>query len=194
MDIAAYKKELRREKIRARNALTEEQRSVYSAEICGRIADTPEYAAAETIFIYKWVKGEVRLDELERTAAIDGKRLIYPLCITKTEMLAIEPGSGSDAWKESGFMGIMEPVPERGRVIDPAEIELAICPCSSFDEQCRRLGMGGGFYDRYLPGCINAAKIAVAFEAQLAEEIPADEYDIPVEAVITEKRILRREV
>ena len=192
MNIKTYKEELRREKIRTRNALTEDQRSVYSAEICRRIADTPEYAAAETILLYKWVKGEVRLDELERIASADGKCLVYPLCITKTEMLGVEPGSGSDAWNMNGYMGIMEPVAEHGRVVEASEIDLVICPCTSFDEQCRRLGMGGGFYDRYLPGCINAAKMAVAFEIQRADEIPKDEYDITVDAVISEKGIIRR--
>jgi 5-formyltetrahydrofolate cyclo-ligase len=47
--------------------------------------------------------------------------------------------------------------------------------------------MGGGYYDRYLPGCTGAARIAVAFEVQKADEIPSDENDCPVDAVVTEK-------
>ena len=192
MDLRAYKKELRKEKIRAREALAENERIVYSRKICGRITETPEYENAETIFVYKWVKGEVRLDELEKRAADDGKRLIYPLCVSRTEMLAIEPGCDADAWEDSGYMGIREPVLRKGNVIDPADIDLIIAPCSSFDDQCGRLGMGGGFYDRYLPECSNAKIIAVAFEAQRSEEIPMDEYDCPVDAVATEERLIRR--
>ncbi len=190
MDLKAYKKELRKEKIRAREALPEEDRVRFSAEICRRIVRAPEYAEAETIFVYKWVRGEVRLDELEKQAAADGKKLIYPLCISKTEMLAIEPGNGADAWT-SGYMGIVEPVPELGKVTDPADIDLVIAPCASFDERCGRLGMGGGFYDRYLPRCVKAKIIAAAYEAQRSEEIPLDEYDFPVDAVATEERLVR---
>ena len=194
MDIKQYKKELRKEKIKAREDLPEEIRAAYSREICRRLSGSPEYARAKTIFVYKWVKGEVRLDEFEKKAASDGKRLVYPLCVSKTEMIAIEPGEGEAAWKESGFMGIREPVPEHGTVIDPADIDLIIAPCSSFDDQCRRLGMGGGFYDRYLPECVNASIIAVGFEVQRAGEIPADEYDFAVNAVATEDRIIRKNV
>ena len=178
MDLNEYKKKLRKEKIRAREALPEEDRAGYSAQICGRIIRTPEYA-------------EVRLDELEKQAAADGKRLLYPLCVSRTEMLAVEPGAGDDAWADSGFMGIREPVSEKGRIIGPSEIDLVIAPCAAFDEKCRRLGMGGGFYDRYLPGCTGAKIIAAAYEVQCAEEIPTEEFDFTAGAVATEKRLIR---
>ena len=191
MDLNEYKKKLRKEKIRAREALPEEDRAGYSAQICGRIIRTPEYAEAEIIFVYKWIRGEVRLDELEKQAAADGKRLLYPLCVSRTEMLAVEPGAGDDAWADSGFMGIREPVSEKGRIIGPSEIDLVIAPCAAFDEKCRRLGMGGGFYDRYLPGCTGAKIIAAAYEVQCAEEIPTEEFDFTAGGVATEKRLIR---
>jgi hypothetical protein len=69
--------------------------------------------------------------------------------------------------------------------------QLFSCGTFAFDEEGRRLGMGGGYYDRYLPECVNAYVAAAAYEVQKAEEIPADEYDVPVDAVISEKRIYR---
>lgn len=187
MDLKDAKRELRKEKIAAREALTEEERFRCSAAICRRITETQAYRDAGTVFAYKWVRGEVKLDALEEAAARDGKRLVYPLCVSRTEMIAVEPGDCEDAWKDSGSFGIMEPDPEKGRICDPPEIDLVICPCSSFDEEGHRLGMGGGYYDRYLPGCTGAARIAVAFEVQKADEIPSDEHDCPVDAVVTEK-------
>ena len=83
----------------------------------------------------------MKLDDLEACAERDGKRMVYPLCISGTEMIAVEPGSG--------------------------------------------------YYDRYLPECINAAKFAVAFEVQKSDKIPADEFDIRVQAVISEAGINR---
>ena len=49
------------------------------------------------------------------------------------------------------------------------------------------MGMGGGFYDRYLPGCTHADYIAAAFEVQKSVGIPVGRYDIPVDCVVTEK-------
>ena len=187
MDLKDAKRELRKEKIAAREALTEEERFSCSAAICRRITETHAYRDAGTVFAYKWVRGEVKLDSLEEAAAHDGKRLVYPLCVSRTEMIAVEPGAGEDAWKDSGSFGIREPDPEKGRICDPSEIDLVICPCSSFDEEGHRLGMGGGYYDRYLPDCVNAVRIAAAFEVQKADFVPADEHDCIVDAVVTEK-------
>lgn len=184
-----YKKWLRGRKTGAREALSEADRAAFSSEICRRIRELPEYAKADTVMLYKWVKGEVRLDELEAAAAADGKRLVYPLCVSRTEMTAVEPGTGADAWKDSGFGGIMEPDPAAGKITDPEEIGLVVCPCTSFDEACRRLGMGGGYYDRFLPLCVNAARVAAAYETQKSVLVPVDENDVTVDAVATEKKI-----
>lgn len=191
-DVKAFKHALRKEKIAAREALSEEDRIQWSKQICERVLATEEYKKANVIFGYKWYKGEVKLDVLEAQAKADGKRMVYPLCISKTEMEAIEPGDEEGAWV-SGYMGIMEPVREKGVIVPPEDIDLVVAPCSAFDDECRRCGQGGGFYDRYLPKCTSADMIAVAFEVQNTKEIPTDEYDFAVPAVATEKRLIRRD-
>ena len=191
-DVKEFKRALRKEKIAAREALADEDRIEWSRSICRRVLETEEYKKANVIFAYKWYKGEVKLDALEAQAKADGKRLVYPLCISNTEMEAIEPGDEEGAWTDSGYKGIMEPVREKGVIVAPEDIDLVVAPCSAFDDECRRLGQGGGFYDRYLPKCSDADMIAVAFEVQRAEEIPTDEYDFAVPAVATEKRLIRR--
>ena len=181
-----YRRWLRSRMIKARNSLSEDERIEKSRMICASVAGTEAWEKARRILVYKWTRGEVKLDELEKTGREQGKELIYPLCVSDTEMIAVLPGKGEDAWK-SGYYGILEPDEQKGKVIPPEEIDLVICPCSSFDCECRRMGMGGGFYDRYLPGCVNAYFTAVAFEVQKSLEIPADPHDIPVDCVITEK-------
>ena len=197
LDKAAARKALRKEKIAAREALSPEERAEKSRAICANILQTPEYAKAKTVFIYKFVKGEVQLKVLEEANAAlpeeERKTLLYPLCIEDRQMLAIEPGSAdmeSDAWKKGAF-GIPEPVSERGRVVDPADIDLVVSPCSSFDESGMRLGMGGGYYDRYLPKCTKADVMLVAYECQGCEAVPAEPWDVPVPCIVTEARVLR---
>ncbi len=196
---AALRKALRKEKIKAREALTPQERAEKSRSICAHILQTPEWKRAKTVMIYKFVKGEVQLTGLEEAnealPEAERKTLLYPLCIEDRGMLAIAPGSmdlNSAAWKKGAF-GIPEPVPEQGSVVAPEDIDLVVSPCSSFDGTFMRLGMGGGYYDRYLPKCRKADVMLVAFECQRAESIPAEDWDVPVPCIVTEERVLRAE-
>ena len=184
------RKETRKQGISARESLSDQERADYSALICDTVRALPEYQQAEKILAYKWTKGEARLTKLETYARRDGKTLCYPLCVSDTEMVAVEPGEGRNAWRKGAY-GIKEPVVSEGRIPGPLEFDLVICPCSTFDEQCNRMGMGAGYYDRYLPKCKNAAVIAVAFEAQKSDPLPVNEWDRPMDAVVTESAVYR---
>ncbi|MBR4551116.1 MAG: 5-formyltetrahydrofolate cyclo-ligase, partial [Oscillospiraceae bacterium] len=106
------------------------------------------------------------------------------VCTDRTHMLAVKPGAH---WETDSF-GISVPVLTESEVFRPEAIDLILCPCSAFDDEGRRLGMGRGYYDRFLPQCTRAYKILVAFEAQQLHEVFTDEHDIPMDAVITESR------
>lgn len=179
-----YKKWLRKKCKAARNNLTEEERISFSSQIAARIASSPAFKEAQTIMIYKWTSGEVKLDELEKEGRFffDNKTLVYPY-VTGKEMIAIKPGEGEGAWREGAF-GIREPNPEMGTVVLPEEIDLVICPLVGYDSQGNRLGMGGGYYDRYLPLCKNAKKIGVAFTVQKLPKVPTLDHDIKLDEII----------
>lgn len=176
--------------IGGRESLSERERMAFSAVISEKIATSDEFKQAETILIYKGVKGEVRLEELECAAVAEGKRTAFPLCISKTEMIALIP-NGADSWKKGAF-GILEPVREASVEIPPEKIDLVICPCTAFDDMCNRMGMGGGYYDRYLLRCSNANIAAVAFEAQKVKSVPVESHDRPMDKVFTEERVYGR--
>lgn len=173
--------------IRLRKGLTKEQVMELSYKICGRVIDSEEYKKAEKILVYNAVNGEVSLKKLIETAKKEGKIIAYPLCRKNRKMDALVPKS-ADAFV-SGAFGIMEPDERRSVIIEPEEIDLVICPLTAFDESGRRLGMGGGYYDRYLPKCKNAYIAAAAYEFQKIAEVPADEFDFWMHTVFTEKNI-----
>ena len=141
--------------------------------------------------LYKFTRGEVQLTDLEeanRKLTPDKQKcFLYPLCTEDRQMLAIAPGAGEGAWHKGSF-GISEPDPERGQTVSPEQIDLVICPCSSFDTSGHRLGMGGGYYDRFLPACRKAKIVAVAFDVQESLALPTEPWDVPVWRVITESR------
>ena len=142
---------------------------------------------AKTVLIYRAVPGEVQLDALETAPQARGKRIVFPRCVSDTEMTALLP-HGQNAWA-NGYRGIQEPLPERSEQIAPEDIDLVICPCTVFDADCHRMGMGAGFYDRYLKKCTHARAIAVAFECQKTQKVPTAPWDCSIECVFTESEV-----
>ena len=185
-----YRMYLRGRGIQAREAIPVPRREADSARIVERIVETEAFQNARTVFLYEHTRAEASLEELVRHPASRGKRFAYPLCLDEREMEALVP-EGMDAWR-AGKFGILEPVPELSETVAPEEIDFVICPCSAFDPACNRMGMGEGYYDRYLPKCANAVIAAAAFEAQKADSIPTDAWDRPMDLVFTEDAVYRR--
>ena len=182
-NLTQRKARLRREKIKARDAIVPSVRVEKSAAIVERILENEAFRKAEIVMIYRAVRGEVRLDLLPVRAP--EKKYVYPLCMENNEMRALLPGS-AESWR-SGPFHIPEPDPDLSEEISPDRIDLVLCPCTAFDAECNRLGMGGGYYDRFLPQCRNAAIFSVAFEVQRAESVPHDLLDRQMDGVITEE-------
>ena len=181
----------RRSCLDARKAIPKEERAEKSLAICRRLVESEWYRNAGTILAYHAFGAEADLSAFLEQANSDGKRVCLPCCISETEMTALLP-RGEDSFRTGAF-GIREPIPEQSEAIPPEDIDLVICPCSGFDESCRRIGMGAGYYDRYLPQCKNAAIVAAAFEAQKLPEVCTDPYDHPLDAVITETNTYKKE-
>ena len=183
---------LRKEKIQARNSLTPLERANFSKKISKQILLTDMYKEAQNIMLYKAVKGEVDLTDFEIAAKKDGKKLFYPCCISKTEMIALSPkdnlSSAEIIWKKGAY-GIKEPVREYSIEINPEELDMVICPCTVFDESGGRMGMGAGYYDRFLIKCSKACITSVAFEIQKVQRVPMEIWDVKMDMVFTEKHL-----
>ncbi len=182
---AQDKKALRRRMIAARDALTAAERAERSARIVERILTLPAFRRAETVMLYRAVRGEVDRAALTADPRAAGKRFVYPLC-TENGLLSLCPLRGR--WRPGPF-GIPEPDPADAEVVPPEEIDLVICPCTAFDNEHRRLGMGGGYYDRFLPLCTRAVTIAAAFEVQRLPRVPTDGLDQGVDLAVTEDAV-----
>lgn len=186
LELALRKAGQRREGKAARRALSLPQRQAADAAICRRILATEAYRRAECLLVYAAAGGEVDLSLLAERARQEGKHVAYPVCGAAHTMLAAEPEDDA-AW-ETGAYGIRAPRLERSRIWQPEELSLILAPCTAFDEACRRVGMGGGYYDRYLPRCSNALCWAVAYECQRVDRAATESHDRRMDAVITEWR------
>ena len=163
--------------------LPQAERAAANAAICARILAMPCFQKAENLLLYAAFGGEVELVVLAEQAARLGKTVAYPVCEENFTLTAAVPGL--DGW-EVGAYGIRTPVLERAALVRPEALDLVLVPCTAFDAVCRRVGMGKGYYDRYLPRCRNAVALGVAFEAQRVDAAAVDAYDEKLDGFVTE--------
>ena len=118
--------------------------------------------------------------------------ITYPKCYNDNEIRFHHVSTLSgDFYLKEGRFGIKEP-DSRCPIIGPENIGVCIVPGLVFDVHGHRIGYGMGHYDRVLQHC-NTKKIALAYDFQVLEEIPYDTYDIPVDLIVTEKRVIHCE-
>ena len=180
MDIIEEKKALRRE-IRSRKAqMSGEERKAASAEIFAALEALPAFEVADIVLAYCSMDDEVGTGEfLERW----GSRKVIALPVVKGERLELRRYDGVHL--KAGFRGILEPS-EEAETILPADVDFAVIPGMAFDPDGRRLGRGGGFYDRLLP-LLDCPKVGVCFKCQRVERVPVEEFDFIVDSVLSER-------
>lgn len=179
--IAAEKSRLRRELLAARKALPEEYRRKAGASIAAQLLASLSYASARTVFVYVSMPGEPDTSRLIRQALAEGKRVYVPKC-TGGEMLAVRIESPADLLP--GTMGIPEPQ-DTEDTKTAGELDLIIVPCVAAAEDGRRLGHGGGYYDRFLAGGSDNA-VCLCFRRMLCEAIPSEKTDVRIPRILTE--------
>jgi 5-formyltetrahydrofolate cyclo-ligase len=87
----------------------------------------------------------------------------------------------------AGPIGTRQPPPEAPEVVP----DLLLVPLLAFDRAGRRLGYGGGYYDRTLAALPGAARIGVGFAAQEMAEVPAGPEDVRLPLIATERELVR---
>ncbi len=185
------KRELRQAAIRARERLSSAERQTAGRTICERLRAMDELQNADVIFSYLAMPEEADLTELHGWLRASGKTVAFPVTGGNGRMEAWAPDDSLRFTRDR--FGIRIPATEAARRIDPTEIDLILTPCVAFDAECRRLGHGGGYYDRYFPRCPQAKRICIAFAAQRLPCVPTEPWDAPMDAVVTETGIYRAE-
>jgi len=188
------KKEIRKKIIALRDSLSIDDIELKSNAISEKLWDIIAKLSLKNIMFYISFGSEIQTQKSIYRALDNNYNVIVPICLfpdnlTKRELLPsllLDPNSELS----KNFYGILEPKPEFIRPFSPENIDLVIVPGVAFDEKCYRIGYGAGYYDRFLPKCKNATKIALAYEIQIIENIHPNTWDIPVDCIITETRII----
>lgn len=183
------KQDIRKELLKKRNSLTEEEWEKYSKLIEEQLFSLNQYKNADILLIYASYQKEVSTYGIIKSALQDGKRIFCPKVLGPGSMEFYEITSLEDIM--AGYKNIPEPqcteFPYHNMASSNA---LMIMPMVGFDSCKNRLGYGGGFYDRYLQRFPDMERIALGFECQKSNsELPAEETDKRPNLIITEVNI-----
>ena len=176
------KKALRREIGEKKRALSEAQIEARSRVLADRLFAAEQYRQCKSLYAYLSFNQEVRTSPIIERAWADGKRVAVPK-VVGNEMVFIWIDS-FDNLAPQGAYNITEPI-EDGPVADDATA-LVLMPGLAFDREGRRVGYGGGYYDRFLEKEPDHPLVALCYDFQLVDHLEVEAHDVPVDVVITD--------
>ena len=165
----------------ARRAASAEQRASAAAQLTRAVLDLPVVGAAQCAAAYVSFGTEPSTAELLRVMRSRGVRLLVPVVREDLDLdwaIYDEPGLVSH-----GARGVPEPAGPRLGVDAVAEAELVVVPALAVGRDGRRLGRGGGSYDRALAR-VTAPTVALLYAGELLAAVPAEDHDRRVDVAV----------
>lgn len=179
---------LRKQFLSERMKLDDSEVKKKSACIIDQLIKTDEFKGASVIHTYVSITSKKEADTISLITYClkSGKRVVVPKMMDKGELKHIEITTINNLKKND--WGILEP--ENNNEVNISDVELIVVPMVAADRHRNRLGYGKGYYDRFLSK-VDAFKTGLLFEVQFFEELlPVDSFDVPLDKIITEKRII----
>lgn len=179
------KRALRSRVLSERAALPEDVRHALAAAIADRLLALPEVASARVVAAYAGTGTELPTLPLLDALRARGVTVLLPVLLD----------DGALAWGTydgrlvPGRRGLLEP-PARDASLAAADVVVA--PGVAYDAAGRRLGRGGGSYDRAL-AAVTVPVVGLARDEEVVDEVPVEPHDRPVDVVVTPTRVLRRD-
>lgn len=192
-DVGAFKKALRQEMMKKRQAHLSERPS-RSERIIKHIVLSSIWQTSRVVALFYPMPEEVDVSPLLTGAVLrsdtshdsDKPLILLPKIKTRDTALDFYPYHAQTALKRHRF-GLLEPNPEPDAAPYPLHnVDLVLVPLLAVDCHGTRLGYGGGYYDRTLPRMKRAFRLGVAFHYQLVPDLPRAPWDIPLQAVVTD--------
>jgi 5-formyltetrahydrofolate cyclo-ligase len=187
-ELARRKADLRKTMRSRRADIPPGSRAELASRTIEHLFTLPEMAGGRTVMAFSSFGTEIPTGELLEQLHRDGYRVLLPYLDSEGDVQAA--WTGPDGALVNSSYGPREPA-ERDPV-DPAEIDLVVTPGLAFDRRGRRLGYGGGHYDRFLRRLPpSTPRVGIGFAAQVVDEVPAGPSDEPLDAVVTDEGVIR---
>lgn len=185
------KKDLRKELLAKRSQLSREDVAFKSSSISKQLISNPIYEKANHVMVYLSFRNEVETASIIKDLFDNNKKVYIPLTVPDTREMIVSELLDLEKDLEIGNFGVLEPKKDAVRPVPIDTLDLVLVPGVGFDKRGYRVGYGGGYYDRFLPKLSQAVPtVALAFDVQMIEKAPTDQYDFPVQYVITEEEFI----
>lgn len=185
--ISERKKGLRQKMLAMRRALSANETESRSFSLKENILSLLEYKNAKKIMAFLAMKGESNLDGFIRQALLDGKEVYIPVSLPERQM---EAGRLIDMEHfEKGPLGLRN-LPAGYEVTSPESLDLVLIPGLAVSQEGIRLGMGAGYYDRYLARVPFEKRVAALWDFQVIPDIPSEPFDQKIAKIVTDKSVI----
>lgn len=185
-----FKRPLRDQLREKRSLLPEGLQRHFSARIAQKVVHLAFFKSARSVAFYSPAFGEVLTEPLLHYAQAHQKICYLP--VLQGSRLAFINVDDTTTLHPNRF-GILEPLFDERKAIQPTNVDLVILPLVAFDLKKHRLGMGGGFYDRTFAFTRQGAKkpklVGIAYDFQCVQHLPRSHLDIRLDAIVTEKKV-----
>lgn len=182
------KEELRKNLLNQRSDIPEPEFYGASADIIERLKGLLEYENASIIHCYVSMnkRREVETRVLIKEMLAKGKEVVVPITNVEDGTLKNVRLHSFNELEENQW-GVLEP--PSGEEVTEDKFDLIIVPMVGGDEEGNRIGYGKGFYDRFLQK-VDCKKIGLSFDQNILKKIPTENFDIPMDKIVTENRII----
>lgn len=180
MDKIQWRKELKKVLL----SMGKEERKAKSKAISNLFFQTEEWKTADSIGITVSRGFELDTSYIIEQAWKEGKTVAVPKCYSKHKQMEFREIRSFEEL-ENVYMDLYEPKLEVTSSIEASQMNMIIVPGLVFDREGYRIGYGGGYFDRYLQTYIGS-KLSLAYRLQTTTSVPHENYDIPVDKIITE--------
>jgi len=185
------KQELRARALRKRRSIDPEELAALSSRVEAKLLSMKEYKGATLVISYCAMDDEVQTRPIIERALADGKRVAVIITDVPSKTLSFSEIKSFEDDLAPGAFGIREPKPGLVRPVSIEEADIVLVPLVAWDEKGRRLGYGAGYFDRALAGATRITKVGLALESQRLAKIPESRHDVPLDIIVTERRVLR---
>jgi 5-formyltetrahydrofolate cyclo-ligase len=196
-EVEASKRKLRRRIRTLLTALPDARIRSGSLAVSEALFASAFWREAAWVFCFMSLPGEVYTQDILNRAWTEGKQVGIPR-IREGEILFHAYTQQSEPLVISRY-GIAEPHPSWPLLVPeqaPPGGLLVVCPGLAFDRQGRRLGRGGGYYDRFLESLrsrpeLRFTALGVCLSEQLLDSLPVAAHDQRLDALACEKRVIK---
>lgn len=188
--IRDQKKLIRTSILEKRNSLTLQAIKEAEQLIIYNLMKLNQFIQSQNVFCYLSFRSEVPTNGIIGYCQQQGKNVYIPVCVNETKEMIISLYDHEVNLVASNY-GVQEPTKETIKVANREILDTAIMPGAVFDSRGYRIGYGAGYYDKFFAHTKKEIyKIALAFSFQIIDEVPADDFDIPVDCIVTEQGIV----